>query len=122
MWWVENEKPSGTASPLMTQEKLSELGQAMERINVLGQQVDKLCAELRDRDATTKLRDSHLATLQSAADQRKRALDEEAEKLHKEKVRRLRLEEEVKVISSHVWCFRYPCSQTPRPLFASIPR
>lgn len=82
---------------LVAQENLGELGQAMERVTILGQQVEKLCAEVRERDAAIKFRDTQLTTLQNAADQRKRALDEEAEKLHREKVRRVRLEEEVKV-------------------------
>ena len=68
----------------------------MERITVLGQQVEKLYTDLRDRDTVIKQRDTQLQTLQTAADQRKRALDEEAEKLHREKVRRVRLEDENK--------------------------
>lgn len=81
----------------LLQEKLGELGQAMERITVLGQQVEKLWVEIRDRDALLKQRDSQLQTLQNAADQRKRALDEEAEKLHREEVKRAKLEDENKV-------------------------
>ena len=79
------------------QEKLSELGQAMERITILGQQVEKLWVEIRERDAHLKQRDSQMQTIQNAADQRKRALDEEAERLHREKVKRVKLEDENKV-------------------------
>lgn len=76
---------------------MTELGQAAERVMLVGQQVEKLCAELRERDLVLKQRDSQLQTIQSAADQRKRALDEEAEKSHREKARRIRLEDDMKV-------------------------
>ena len=85
----------------MLQEKLNELGQAMERITVMGQQVEKLWVEIRERDAYLKQRDSQIQTIQNAADQRKRALDEEAEKLHREKGKRVKLEDENKVSRFH---------------------
>lgn len=81
---------------LCLQERLNELGQAMERITVLGQQAEKLYTDLRERDLVIKQRDGQLQTLQTAAEQRKRALDEEAERSHKEKTRRIRLEDENK--------------------------
>jgi len=76
---------------------MNELGQALERALAAGQQAEKLAAEVRERDAALKQRDTQLATSQNASEQRKRALDEEAEKLHREKSRRIRLEEENKV-------------------------
>lgn len=81
---------------LFVQDRLNELGQAMDRVTVLGQQVEKLCADLRDQDGLLKHKDTQLQTLQAAADQRKRSFDEEAERCQREKAKRARLEDELK--------------------------
>lgn len=88
---------SGDGCGCYVQGTTAELTQARERTLVLAQQMEKLGAELRDKELQMQQKEAQLATTHAAAEQRKRTLMEDAEKLHREKSKRARLEEEKQV-------------------------
>ena len=90
---------------MLWQGTMDELASTRERTVALTTEIERLKAEGREREAALKQKEALLGSVQAASEQRKRALDEEAEKLQREKVRRQRLEEENKVIftSPSLW-------------------
>lgn len=82
---------------LLRQASIEETAALRERAHGLAAQLEGTAREAREATEALRAREAALDAAQRTAAERKRAADEEADRLARERVKRQRLEEDVKV-------------------------
>jgi hypothetical protein len=89
---------------MCAQASIDEAAGLRERAHAMGMQLEAAAREAREAGEALRAREAALEAAQRAAGERKRAADEEAEALGRERIKRQRLEEDVKVRAVAAMC------------------